>query len=582
MKKSFVLSLLCAVASFLPAQKEMYIWQDASSSVFPVSVVDSVTFSASARLHVWSNNTYTDFAYAAIDSITFAETPFHALQGVFSVSETKQVQFSTGNLQYTQSTRTWSFAAQQYEILGTDNVDGGDVTHNAISGDSKSGTALADKIDLFCWSGSTGTAQWGIGISTDYNDYSGDFADWGQNIGDGETWRTLTNDEWYYLLNTRTNASSLMGVARITLSEDGTKYANGLILLPDNRTVPEGVTFKSGSASSYSVQAYADYQTFTLDQWSKLEQVGAVFLPASGYYYGSDVSRVQGRALYWSATPDDACCARYLYFGSGGANMDYYGRYGGQAVRLVKTVDAEPEPEPEPAPLNGVFSVSETKQVRFSAGNLQYTQSTATWSFAGHQYDFIGKANIEEGALADKIDLFGWSGSTGSAKWGISTSTDNSDYAGDFADWGKNLSDGRTWRTLSSDEWRYLFEYRANAGNLWSRGSVNGINGLIILPDNFGQPADLTWTAQANNWTTNAYNLTQWAVLESLGAVFLPAAGRRSGGETMYNVQDYGYYWSSSSYNTSAYHIQFLVSNFFPEYLNGRCNGNSVRLVQDL
>lgn len=239
----------------------------------------------------------------------------------FSVSATQQVKFSKGNLQYTQSTNTWSFAAQQYEMLGTANVVDG---------------ALADKIDLFGWSGSTATAKWGISTSEDYKDYSGDFSDWGQNIGDGTTWRTLTNDEWKYLCSTRANAASLIGVARINLDAKGTTYANGLILLPDTWACPEGVTFKSGFASEYSIQAYADCQTFTLKQWAKLEAAGAVFLPASSYRGGSSISGVQRYGDYWSATPHDSRGARYMGFNSSEAGWGYNYRYYGLAVRLVQ------------------------------------------------------------------------------------------------------------------------------------------------------------------------------------------------------------------------------------------------------
>ncbi len=297
MKKSFLLVLLCMLASVLPAQKKMYVWQGETPTEFEVLTVDSVTFADAEP----------------------TPTPVpEPLSGVFSVSATKQVQFSCGNLQYTQSTRTWSFADRQYEMLGTDNVADG---------------ALADKIDLFGWSGSTATAKWGISKSTSSADYSGDFADWGQNIDDGTTWRTLTKDEWTYLRTGRANASSLMGVARIQISES--EYANGLILLPDNWTAPDGVTFKSGFASSYSIQAYADYQTFTLDQWSKLEAAGAVFWPASGYR-GSGVNGMQNYGRYWSATPRDSSYAYGLYFDSSGASWLDYSRRLGQAVRLVK------------------------------------------------------------------------------------------------------------------------------------------------------------------------------------------------------------------------------------------------------
>ncbi len=256
--------------------------------------------------------------------------PAKPMRGVFSVSATKQVQFSCGNLQYTQSTQTWSFADRQYEMLGTDNVVGGAVYEDGEEY-GKDGTALADKIDLFGWSGSTGTAKWGISTSTDYNDYSGDFADWGQNIGNGTIWRTLTNDEWAYVFDTRTNASTLMGVARIQISES--EYANGLILLPDNWDAPAGVTFKSGFASDEY-----DHQTFTLAEWQKLEQSGAVFLPASGRRDGLEVYNVQRRGYYWSASPYDSDGAHNLVFLSDDAGWDFGYRNYGRAVRLVQDV----------------------------------------------------------------------------------------------------------------------------------------------------------------------------------------------------------------------------------------------------
>ena len=254
----------------------------------------------------------------------------------FTVAEGKQVTFSIGNLQYTQSTQTWAFAEHQYDMLGTDNVDGGGKVYDATYGYDKTGSALADKIDLFGWSGSTGSAKWGIGTSTDNSGYSGDFVDWGTNIGDGSTWYTLTADEWDYLLDERSDADQLVGVARIQLGEK--IYANGLVLLPDDWTCPAGVTFKSGFSNTHSVQAYADYQTFTLSDWQQLEAAGAVFLPASGYRDGSYVGYVQNSGYYWSATPDGSDKAYYMYFISDSYFSYNYSRNRnyGLAVRLVK------------------------------------------------------------------------------------------------------------------------------------------------------------------------------------------------------------------------------------------------------
>ena len=237
--------------------------------------------------------------------------------GVFSVSADKQVTFSKGNLQYTQSTNTWSFAENQYDYLGGANI--------AIDAD-----VLADKVDLFGWS--TATTNFGVSTSTSDSDYSGSFVDWGTNkIGNDapNTWRTLSYDEWYYLRYNRTNANDLVGVAQ---GND----VNGLILLPDNWTCPAGVTFKSGFYNYNGVDYYTAYQTFTAEQWSKLEAAGAVFLPASGHRGGSTVNYVQCNGDYWSATEyysDNAGC---LVFGSDVAFMGYSCRCFGRSVRLVK------------------------------------------------------------------------------------------------------------------------------------------------------------------------------------------------------------------------------------------------------
>ncbi len=259
-----------------------------------------------------------------------------SVQYYFSVSETKKVVFSPGNLQYTRSTRTWSFAEHQYDILGTENVTGGNESYDAIFGYSKSGNGLSDKIDLFGWSGRTGSAKWGISTSQSNSDYSGDFVDWGTNIGDGKTWYTLTCGEWSYLSQTRTNADNLIGVARINLNADCSKYVNGLILLPDNWACPAGIRFKSVFSNTYSVQNYANCQTFTLSDWQKLEAAGAVFLPASGYRYGSGVSHVQNFGYSWAATAYSSNDADFLFFYSSVVGTSFYDRYFGRAVRLVQ------------------------------------------------------------------------------------------------------------------------------------------------------------------------------------------------------------------------------------------------------
>ena len=232
----------------------------------------------------------------------------------FSVSADKQVTFSKGNLQYHPANDEWRFAENQTDYIGGANSNCS-ATYNGW-------------LDLFGWS--TRDTNFGVSTSEDSNDYSVFFVDWGTNkIGNDapNTWRTLTNKEWDYLLNTRTNASVLKGVAQVN-------GVNGLILLPDNWTCPSGVSFKSGFHSNCG--AYAAYQTFTAEQWSKLESAGAVFLPAAGARLGSNVYNVQYYSYYWSATESNSYNAYSLGFDSGVAYMINSNRYNGLSVRLVK------------------------------------------------------------------------------------------------------------------------------------------------------------------------------------------------------------------------------------------------------
>lgn len=295
--------------------------------LFVAVIALMMTISASAQFYIY----FSDGTVAKVDSISMI-APAEPVQGLFSVSATKQVTFSPGNLQYTQSTNTWSFASAQWEMLGTDNVTGGYVESDPTYGDFKYGTDLADKIDLFGWS--TSATYFGVNTSTDENDYSGSFVDWGTNkIGNDapNTWRTLTYEEWDYLRSGRSNASSLCGIAQVN-------GINGLIFLPDNWVCPAGVTFKSGFHSSYGTEYYAAYQTFTAEQWSKLESAGAVFLPATGNRYNSNVISLYESGRYWSATESDSNIAVASMLGvySDGVRMYDNPRYNGHSVRLVQ------------------------------------------------------------------------------------------------------------------------------------------------------------------------------------------------------------------------------------------------------
>lgn len=227
------------------------------------------------------------------------------------------------------------------------------------------------------------------------------------------------------------------------------------------------------------------------------------------------------------------------------------------------------------------FSVSADKKVIFAPGNLQYQASTNTWRFAEHQYDYIGDANSNISSTYDGwIDLLGW----GTGNNPTNTSTSYSDYS-TFTDWGTNIINGNvanTWRTLTNAEWGYIFNTRTNASSLYGIATVNGTKGLILLPDSWSLSSGLTFNAGTAAYTNNVYSTTQWSQMESAGAVFLPAAGYR-GGTSVYDVQSYGYYWSSTVDDMySAYSLGFGDSYLYPQRSDYRYYGQSVRLVQEL
>lgn len=267
---------------------------------------------------------------------------------VFSVSSTKRVIFSPGNLQYHRTKKVWSFASKQYEIIGTNNSTGGKVTYTQGSGYENTTATGADLlIDLFGWSATkpTGSA-YGVDRSTDNADFQGDFNDWGKKEISGypaNTWRTLTKNEWNYLRYTRTNANDLVGVARLNIAggviggDDNGDFVNGVIFLPDNWKCPKGVTFTPGFHTNTGTATYANHQTFTEAQWKKLEAAGAVFLPAAGYRGGHSIHNVQYGNGYWSATPSGTDKAAHLGINSKSVYVEASNeRYAGRAVRLVK------------------------------------------------------------------------------------------------------------------------------------------------------------------------------------------------------------------------------------------------------
>ncbi len=266
------------------------------------------------------------------DNNSISNIPEGAIVGVFSISASQKIYFSQGNLQYRASTNTWRFAENQYDYVGYDN--------------SNISSSYNGWIDLFGW-GTSGYDQGAVSYQpwsrsmtdSDYyayglytfnlNDQTG-MADWGYNaICNGgnitNKWRTLTVDEWMYVLNCRITRSG------IRYAKAQVNNVNGVILLPDDWSV-----------GTYSINSYntpeANFTTnvINLSNWNIIEDAGGVFLPAAGYRLGTTVDNVGSCGDYWSASFRDRDSARYLWFKTSvlsPLSCDY--REYGFSVRLV-------------------------------------------------------------------------------------------------------------------------------------------------------------------------------------------------------------------------------------------------------
>lgn len=250
------------------------------------------------------------------------------------------------------------------------------------------------------------------------------------------------------------------------------------------------------------------------------------------------------------------------------------------------------------------FSVGDNVRVAFSPGNLQYNALADTWRFADNQWDYIGAANANIGQYyGGWIDLFGWGTSgwncgntyyqpydcaSGEANGLLYGPSGSNSLTGAYAhsDWGvyNQIGDepAGIWRTLTAHEWIYLYSSRPRASQLQSHATVNGTHGYIFLPDNWVLPSGVTFTGGSLNWTTNTYSGSEWLIMETAGAVFLPAAGRRTGTEI--GGADTGGYWTatySGDFTSDALYLFFNAQELgYSGYF--RSIGRSVRLVKDL
>ena len=207
--------------------------------------------------------------------------------------------------------------------------------------------------------------------------------------------------------------------------------------------------------------------------------------------------------------------------------------------------------------LKGVFSVSETKKVVFSKGNLQKVKEgeTWTWKFAEHQYDYIGESQTEENK-----DMFGYEG------WAGATS----------------LIDAG-WYVLSRAEWEYVCNTRTVSNSLSNIKCIlasigETYRGLILFPDNYIHP-DNTGFSVSNPYEATV-SLDGWAKMEEAGCVFIPAAGYNNG--SWCDVGSAVAVSSSTELDNMSYYTPYFQTGNF-NYSDSSYKGTltSVRMVRE-
>ena len=287
--------------------------------------------------------------------------------------------------------------------------------------------------------------------------------------------------------------------------------------------------------------------------------------------------------------------------------------------------------------INGLYTINENgDQVYFSQGNLQYIGNVSLpyWKFADNQWDYFGDNGQTSVNVHVNRDLFGW----GTSGWDCSNTnfepwnviykrinnqleifdeswkygpTGDSDLTGDYAnsDWGiyNAIKNGGNqngiWRTLSEEEWDYVFNSRiTSSGIRYAKANVNNVNGVILLPDDWNCSVYQLYENYNESWaeySSNIIDISQWNLIQEAGAVFLPAAGMRInnasqsyGGNVTVRIDllnNSGKYWSTKSYyNVGPYSVIAAGYNLF--FSNNDCSsgdmssrgcGLAVRLVQD-
>ena len=294
----------------------------------------------------------------------------------FSVSSSKKVVFAPGNLQYLgngDGTGTWRFADHQYDFMGDGPTSGTSYQGNVTVIGFTKYNASADKDvarDLFGWGASGHNNKYpyltskssgsyysgsmvGDGANYDWGIYhsaSGSSTDKITN-GGNYSWRLWTSEEMSNIIKrtnkvyTRADYKETKNLfCYTTLSGVATNDVKGLIIFPDGWTGNSIKTIKYASDGDYNKNV------FNAAQWTMLEGLGCIFLPAAHVRDGSSFSpSYLNEGHYWTSTVfpvlnNSEFRGGCLEFWNGNmlssATNDRV-RYLGQSVRLIREIEID-------------------------------------------------------------------------------------------------------------------------------------------------------------------------------------------------------------------------------------------------
>lgn len=265
--------------------------------------------------------------------------PEGALSGEFSLASGKKIVFSKGNLwcdNTDSSNPKWYFENNQYDHR-TCPMSFAHAVINGVAYDNNP----SNNWGLFTWSCTAKNNQYGLTTSqgSSSDDYNNQFVEWGNNRienggGQPNLWRTLTQAEMLSLVYDSKNKKYKDNLYVTIQLEGNNGKVGGLMLLPDE----------------YALAVKSNY---SINDWKKAEEAGAVFFPEtglrqgtgyfdkqvgetgsiSGHYWTNTVSGTNSYSLFFNHTVTVA-------YGSSWINANNpSSRYNGFAVRLVHEID---------------------------------------------------------------------------------------------------------------------------------------------------------------------------------------------------------------------------------------------------